>query len=272
MAQKQQNKYADIVLSCLEEHYLRREIMLNHHTLVRIISGEMNVTQADSSYTFVAGDTLLLPRNQLSMVTKKPRGGRFFKSVMMTFTTERLKKLYATDNFKSLKPHTHKIRAFQKHPLLESVFASLEPYFDLASELPENIISIKLGETIAILRTLDSEIDDLLSDFSEPGKIDLAEFMEKHFMFNMTMDKFGHLTGRSLTTFKRDFHKTFNTTPQKWLTQKRLELAHYQLAEKQRKPADIYIEAGFENLSHFSFAFKKYYGYPPTAALRQKSF
>lgn len=271
MAQKQQNNYAAIVLSCLEDHYLRREIILDHHSLVRVISGEMNVTQADHSYTFVAGDTLLLPRNQLSMVTKKPRDGVFFKSVMMTFTTERLKKLYAGDRFKSLKPHTHQIRTFQKHPLLESVFASLAPYFELTSDLPENIIFIKLEETLAILRTLDSDIDELLSDFSEPGKIDLADFMEKHFMFNMTMNKFGYLTGRSLNTFKRDFHKAFHTTPQKWLTQKRLELAHYQLAEKQRKPVDIFLEAGFENLSHFSFAFKKYYGYPPTSALGRKS-
>ena len=271
MAQKQQTDYAHIVLSCLEDHYLRREISLDHHSLVRIISGEMKVTQADNSYTFVAGDTLLLPRNQLSMITKKPRDGRYFKSVMMTFTTDRLKALYTSDRFRPLKPHTHKIRAFQHHPLLDSVFASLEPYFELRSELPETIISLKLEETLAILRTLDSEIDDLLTDFSQPGKLDLADFMEKHFMFNLTMDKFGHLTGRSLNTFKRDFHKAFNTTPQKWLTQKRLELAHYQLAEKQRKPVDIFLEAGFENLSHFSFAFKKQYGYPPTAVLRQKS-
>ena len=109
MAQKQQNKYADIVLSCLESHYLRREISLDHHSLVRIISGEMNVTQADHSYTFVAGDTLLLPRNQLSMVTKKSRDGLYFKSVMMTFTTDRLKALYSSDRFKSLQAHTHKI-------------------------------------------------------------------------------------------------------------------------------------------------------------------
>ena len=270
MAQKQQNKYADIVLSCLADQHLRREIMLNHHSLVRIISGEMSVTQGANSYAFVAGDTLLLPRNQLSTITKKPRAGAHFRSVMMTFTTKRLKELYAADSFKSLKPHTHAIRYFPKHPLLDSVFASLEPYFELASELPENLISLKLGETLAILRTLDSEIDSFLSDFSDPGKIDLAEFMEKHFMVNMPMDKFGQLTGRSLNTFKRDFQKAFNTTPQKWLTQRRLELAHYHLAQTQRQPADIYLEVGFENLSHFSFAFKKHYGYPPTAALRQK--
>lgn len=54
-------------------------------------------------------------------------------------------------------------------------------------------------------------------------------------------------------------------TPQKWLTERRLELAHYQIEEKQRKPIDVYFEVGFENLSHFSHAFKKHFGYAPNA-------
>jgi AraC-like DNA-binding protein len=53
-------------------------------------------------------------------------------------------------------------------------------------------------------------------------------------MFNMSLEKLGYLTGRSLSTFNRDFKKLFNTTPQKWLTDKRLELAHYQLLEKRK--------------------------------------
>jgi AraC-like DNA-binding protein len=60
------------------------------------------------------------------------------------------------------------------------------------------------------------------------------------------------------------FKKAFNDTPQKWLIQKRLELAHYQLSEKKCKSVEIYLETGFENLSHFSFVFKKYYGYTPS--------
>jgi len=79
--------------------------------------------------------------------------------------------------------------------------------------LPETIISLKFEETLAILRTLDSEIDDLLFDFSQPGKLDLADFMENHFKFNLPMNKFGQLTGRSLNTFKRDFHKAFSPPP-----------------------------------------------------------
>jgi AraC-like DNA-binding protein len=104
----------------------------------------------------------------------------------------------------------------------------------------------------------------VLGQLEEPGKIDLKDFMEKNYMFNLTAAKFGYLTGRSLTTFKRDFKITFNNTPEKWLTQKRLELAHYQIFEKKRRPSDVYLDVGFENLSHFSFAFKKQFGYNPT--------
>ena len=66
----------------------------------------------------------------------------------------------------------------------------------------------------------------------QPGKLDLVEFMEKNYMFNLSLEKFGYLTGRSLTTFKKDFEKVFQSTPGKWLTHKRLQLAHYQILEK----------------------------------------
>ena len=264
MAKQEKNKYAEIVLACIEEKYFKDEIVLEHHSFIRIISGEMKVVQADSSFTFGAGDTLLIPRNELSTYIKYPKDGRPYKSMVMTLTTERLKRFYTKNPIKLSEPHTHKIRTFDKHPLLESFFASIVPYFDLSDELPEKIISVKIEEALTILRTIDKSIDNLLADFSEPGKINLADFMEKNYLFNMPMEKFGYLTGRSLTTFKRDFKKAFHTTPQKWLIQKRLELAHYQLAEKHRKPVEVFYEVGFENLSHFSFAFKKHFGYSPT--------
>lgn len=142
---------------------------------------------------------------------------------------------------------------------------SLIPYFDIEGDFPENLASLKITEAISILREIDKGIDNILANFDEPGKIDLIDFMQRNFMFNMPMEKLGYLTGRSLSTFNRDFKKYFNTTPQKWLTKKRLELAHYHLAENKKKPTEIYYEVGFENLSHFSYAFKKQFGYAPTS-------
>ncbi len=72
-------------------------------------------------------------------------------------------------------------------------------------DLPADIASLKITEAISILRSIDRSIDNVLANFEEPGKIELAGYMERNFMFNMPMGKFGYLTGRSLTTFKRDF-------------------------------------------------------------------
>jgi len=46
--------------------------------------------------------------------------------------------------------------------------------------------------------------------------------------------------------------------------QKRLREAYFLMDRKGKKPSDIYIEVGFEDLSHFSFAFKKQFGFAPT--------
>lgn len=253
----------DIKLSCYDDKFFKSDVMFEHHMLVWFISGETKIVQADATYFFKKGDIFLIPRNQLATIINYPKEGLPHKTVVMHLSIPRLREFYANLNIKPKAGASQRIRSFSQHPLLESCLASLIPYFDV-KDLPENIASLKITEAISILRTIDKEIDDVLTNFEEPGKIDLVTYMEKNFMFNMPMEKFGYLTGRSLTTFKRDFKKAFNATPQRWLTHKRLELAHYELGEKRKKPVDVCYEVGFENLSHFSFAFKKQYGYAPT--------
>jgi len=84
--------------------------------------------------------------------------------------------------------------------------------------------------------------------------------MNQNYMFNVSVASFAKLTGRSLSVFKRDFTKTFNTTPKQWLKEKRLGEAYYLIKHRQQKPADIYLDLGFENLSHFYASFKEKFG------------
>lgn len=268
-----QTKYItpDIKLSCYREKLHTTEVTFERHVLIWFISGETKIIKAEGSYLFYPGDIFLIPRNQIATVILNPKDGLPHKSVAMHLSTERLKSFYADLHVKQKSAPARKILRFNNHPLLESCLASLIPYFDMEGEFPGDIASLKITEAISILRIIDKSIDSLLANFEEPGKIDLAGFMEKNYMFNMPLEKFGYLTGRSLTTFKRDFRKAFNATPQKWLTEKRLELAYYQFVEKKKKPVDVYIEVGFENLSHFSYAFKKQYGYSPSVLIEQRS-
>jgi len=258
---------AHIKRSCFEDTLFKTDVLFEEHLLVWIISGETQIIQAGKTHVFKAGDTLFFPRNELVKVISYPKDGLPHKSVSMHLTTQWLQEFYTKNKVQVNQLHTPSFRCFDQHPLLQSCLASLTHYFDLEDTLPDNLASLKIEEAVMILRKLDPGIDHILASFEDPGKIDLQGFMEKNYMFNMPLQKFGYLTGRSLTTFRRDFKKAFNTTPQKWLLQKRLVWAHYELTEKKRRPVDVYLEAGFENLSHFSFAFKKQFGYAPKQSL-----
>jgi AraC-like DNA-binding protein len=93
--------------------------------------------------------------------------------------------------------------------------------------------------------------------------------MNRNFRFNVSIQRFAYLTGRSLTSFKRDFAHIFNESPSKWLVQKRLREAFFLMDKKGMSASDVYLEVGFEDLSHFSFAFKKQFGFPPTKLKEQ---
>tara|TARA_Y100000815_G_C13319881_1_gene491891 strand:- start:1184 stop:1615 length:432 start_codon:yes stop_codon:yes gene_type:complete len=136
-------------------------------------------------------------------------------------------------------------------------------------ENPQTQVSITLGklkvqEAIELLLQAKPELKDFLFDFSDPHKIDLEKFMSLNYQFNVPVEVFAKLTGRSLAGFKRDFQKTFGTSPRKWLQEKRLSEAHYQIKKYNKKPSEIYLDLGFESLSHFSNSFKNKYGLRPS--------
>ncbi|MFD2718608.1 helix-turn-helix domain-containing protein [Hymenobacter monticola] len=264
MTSKQINPYANLLAVCRGDQRYGGEKTYHDHVLVHVRAGELRVVLADRTHHCGAGDTVLLPRNQPATLIKYPQAGAPYQAVVLTLPTAQVRAYYAGHAPAPAQRATTGLLVFAQHPLLQSLFASLLPYLELEHRLPEALLALKTTEVLEVLRTLDPHSDGVLADFAEPGKLNLVAFMEANYRFNLPLATFSRLTGRSLTTFKRDFKKAFQLSPQRWLTQKRLALAHYQLAEKSRKPVELYLEVGFENLAHFSHAFKKQFGYPPT--------
>lgn len=268
---KHLNRYAEMVVVCQGDQRYGSELVCDDNVLVGVLAGELKVVQADRTHYCGAGDTLLLPRRQPATLLKYSQDGTAYRAVVLKLPTALMRAYYAENSLVPARSAAPGPLLFPQSPLLQSLFASLLPYLALEQSLPDKLLAVKMAEVIEILRSLDPRSDAVLADFSEPGKLNLVEFMETNYMFNLPLAKFSYLTGRSLTTFKRDFKKAFTLSPQRWLTQKRLALAHYQLTEKSRKPVELYLEVGFENLAHFSYAFKKQFGYPPTALTSRRS-
>ncbi|RYZ36721.1 MAG: AraC family transcriptional regulator, partial [Sphingobacteriales bacterium] len=104
----------------------------------------------------------------------------------------------------------------------------------------------------------------MLFDFAPAHKIDLEKFMRSNYHFNVPVERFATLTGRSLAGFKRDFQKTFGMPPRQWLQEQRLQEARHLIEHQHKKPSAFYLDLGFETLSHFSFAFRKKFGKAPS--------
>jgi AraC-like DNA-binding protein len=255
----------EIVYSCYHQVSRGGEQFVQDHVLSYHVSGTLLVNDGNREHKFVAGDIRFVKRNQLAKFVKHPPEKGVFKSVSIIIDQETLRNLSIEHGYTASKHHTSdSIFKIPPHPLVKSFMDSLLPYENLPPEETSSLLALKVKEAALLLLRSEPELKDVLFDFTEPGKIDLEAFMLQHYQFNVGLHRFAYLTGRSLATFKRDFEKVFHTSPGNWLLQRRLQEAHYLIKEKGNKPSDVYLEVGFEDLSHFSYAFKNAYGVAPS--------
>jgi len=233
------------------------------HTISYQMSGSFILADNKDKYMANPGDFHLIRKNQLVKFAKIPPPNGTCESMNIYLSDENLKNFAHEYQLKS--EHVTKTNALVKidvNSVLENFIASLRIL--LASNLnTKPLTELKIKELLLILVQSKPELKNILFDFSEPHKIDLEAFMNQNYRYNVNLERFAHLTGRSLATFKRDFEKVFQTSPHQWMLKKRLDEAHYLLKEEKKSASDIFVDLGFEDLSHFSYAFKKQFGYSP---------
>ena len=148
---------------------------------------------------------------------------------------------------------------------LAAYFQSMLSYFTATAKPAETLLTLKLKELIVSL-LLGGRNPDLASYFLSLPKSDappLSQIMESNFCYNLTLEDFAKLSHRSLSTFKRDFRKYYNQSPGKWLSKKRLEYSAVLLKNPALNVSQVALDCGFEDLSHFSRAFKEKFGISP---------
>ena len=151
-------------------------------------------------------------------------------------------------------------------PDVASLFESLKPWFDTDEQPGEAWLRLKLVEGLYTVLHTDRNVYASLFDFADPWKIDILDFLNANYMYDLSLEELANYTGRSLTTFKRDFKKVSDETPQKWIIRKRLEVAHEMIVHQGRKVKDVIMDVGFKNMSHFSKIYKETYGMAPSVA------
>ena len=262
---------ADKINSCYIGPEISPEEFIAEHFFLYLARGKMHGYDGKRNNTLQSGEYCIVRKNHLARYNKEKENDEF-KKVVVIFDELFLKKFQ--NRHHPIIPNFQSGRAFfplKPNELVPHFIHSLMPYYDGFGKIDNRFSDIKREELLLILLQTNPKLGAILFDFGIPEKIDLEAFMIKNYKFNVNLERFAYLTGRSLSAFKRDFEKIFNDTPSHWLIQKRLDEAHFLLEKKNKKASDIYLDLGFEDLSHFSFAFKKRFGHSPTEVKKQKT-
>jgi len=256
-----------IVYSRYSSKRMEGELFVKQHVFDYIISGTSEVFFEGKLLQFKAGEYRFAVRNRLSKFTKIPPADEEYRSISICIDQDTLHEIkHQFEGSNILNRKFENVFLLKHNRLFNNYFESLLPYLQNGEEINEQLVRVKIKEAVLIFLDANPDLRHILFDFSEPGKIDLEAYMGEHYSFNGDLEQFAYLTGRSLSTFKRDFKKIFKTTPNRWLIKRRLQDAYYLIKEKGIKPTEAYIEVGFKDYSHFSIAFKTVFGVAPSFA------
>lgn len=253
----------------LEEKYV--DIWSKHNYIVYVIEGRKIWHTAHGSFDLTK-DSCVLVRKGACIVEQffNPN----FCLVIFFLPDEFICDVLKTKKTPLFKPGQKfdPIIPIQTDGSVNAFFQSMMAHF-MANKTPDpSLLEIKFRELVLTIAD-NAKNAELLSYFSsllhEPQTVTLQRVMEENYCYNLKLEEFARLSNRSLSAFKRDFQKLFDTTPGKWLLEKRLDQAMHLLINLNKTVTDAAFETGFENPSHFSRAFRQRFGYSPAQIKHQ---
>lgn len=152
--------------------------------------------------------------------------------------------------------------------LLDGFMQSIQMYVGQKQPLSRPLVDLKTQEALFALTQMDANLQSLLHGYAVTQRTDLSEFMHRMFLYNLPLAELARQSGRSLSTFNREFRFLFGQSPHRWLMKQRLDYAYQLLQTGQVRTSDLYWQVGFEDISHFSRAFKKQFHQSPSQVFR----
>ncbi|MDR2499102.1 MAG: AraC family transcriptional regulator [Tannerellaceae bacterium] len=260
--------YSNIFLSCFSEDAWKQARMAKEHYLSYVYAGEMLLEERGECVHLCKGECAFICKDNKINITKKPAGSEQFKSITLSFPRSFLREFYNKMDRTTLpegaKHPPSSIHKLEGRPDVISLFESMTPYFDSPQEPTPELIRLKMTEGIYCILQSNPNFYAALFDFSEPWRIDILDYLNENYMYDLSVSEIANFTGRSLATFKRDFKKISHLSPHKWIMQKRLKEAHHKICNENRRVSDVCYEVGFKNLSHFSTLYKATFGNAPS--------
>jgi len=250
----------------LTKPVLQKEGYISNHVIAILLDGEQHIkTHDDELIKVKPNEVLFIPRGMYYITDLLPKEGNF-KSLLFYFDDAIIQEFLSTSKVTEIsRVEVPDHLKFGVVPSIQVFADSLVSIYQTNQLTNKNFLQLKILELLHLLNGLvkEQELANFLFRLTLPKKRNIKNFMQQNFDKPLKVEDYAYLTGRSISTFRRDFKSYYNTTPQKWLKEKRLDKAIHLLDTKTLSVTQLAYEVGYENISYFIKAFKNQVGLSP---------
>lgn len=256
-----------VVESCTKAHNSKKVLFLQDHLLLFVLEGTFKIKLGEEYFEVNKNEMILLPKYHSIEAWKfgNPDKNFAYESMMFFIKDEFLLEFLKQENlklFKNQEPAPIFVRPFKERIL--KYLESLKPYFRDKEDINANLYRLKMMELLYDLSHTDTSLLLQMIQLKAQHQTEIPKVMEENYLNPISLTELAYLSGRSLSSFRRDFESIYQMSPGKWIQEKRLNKAKELLSATEMTVADVCYTVGYENISHFSRLFKGYWGYNPS--------
>lgn len=171
------------------------------------------------------------------------------------------------------RPDGQRTHVLMANPQIRQYMTSLRDVYQGKAHTAA-LLALKLQELLHLIAMQDQSlgfVEALVHERALRARRQITDFMDQAVAHHLTVADCAALTGRSVSTFIRDFKKAYDTTPHQWLMGQRVDQAHRLLTEQNIGVNQAAQAVGYDNVSHFIKAYKRKFGVTPKQAKALKS-
>ncbi len=247
-----------IIHKKLTQDIIDSEKLIVSHSIVYLIKGRVRVNSFEGEEISIgANEMLFMPRDSY-LISDYISEDKQLEAYIVFFTQTIADKFL--NGYRSKEHNKSTITSLHVDNNIVHYFNALEK-MDFTELNNKALLEIKLLEFLHLINS--ASLKEALSSCEHvKQKRDIERLMLEHYSKNLSVIDYAHLSGRSLSSFNREFKLKFSKTPKQWLIEKRISQAKSLLDEGQSVTQSAF-EVGYSNVSHFIKAYKSIYDTTP---------
>jgi AraC-like DNA-binding protein len=259
------NDESSIFYKDLEKDLVNIEFHTGVPCIVYIKTGkEVITTCRNESFEVGPGEVIFLPKG-LNLYSDYVHEGNGLNAYLLFFGPDVLSRFLSAGSAPSL-PIANEEAIFKTVTdyAVREYFVSLHSVHAYLNNSP-HLLRIKLLELLHLLDIRDGGMlrRSLLAVQRGSARRNIRRLMDHYAISDLSAKELAALSGRSVSSFNREFKVLYGTTPKQWLIGQRMDHAYTLLSEDRWSVTAAAMEVGYSNVSHFIAAFRNRYGKTP---------